>query len=78
SSPYERFGHAHDPSEMSAQAALAALAAAALAVAALAMLAERRRARRADLDRPGWVPWALVQVLALIAGVVAAVLALKA
>ena len=62
---------------MTAQAGLWTLAAAALALAALAALAERRRARRRDLDRPGFMPWALIQLLAGIGAVAAAALALK-
>lgn len=34
-------------------------------VALVAALAERRRARRRDIDRVGWVPWTLVQVIAM-------------
>ena len=46
---------------------------AAAAFAALALLAGRadqRRGRRRDLDRPGWVPWQLILVMAMIACVV--------
>lgn len=51
------------------------LAAAAFAVlAGLAALADRRRGSRRDLDRPGWVPWALVQVLAILLTAVCAAL----
>jgi hypothetical protein len=62
---------------MTTQAGLWALAAGLLALAVLAGFAEHRRVRRRDLDRPGFVPWALIQVLAGIAAVVAAALALK-
>lgn len=46
---------------------------AAAAFAALALLAgwsDRRRDKRRNLDRPGWVPWQLVLVLAMMASVV--------
>ena len=62
---------------MSAQAALWTGAGAALALAVVAGLAEHRRSRRRDLDKPGWMPWNLIQVIAGIAAVVAAALALK-
>jgi len=52
-------------------------AAALLAFVFAAALVERRRARRADLDRPGFVNWHLLQVLAFIMAVTAAALALK-
>jgi hypothetical protein len=60
---------------MGAQAYWWITAGAAAALAVLATFQERRRDRRRDLDRPGWVPWPLVQVLAILAAVVAAVLA---
>jgi hypothetical protein len=50
---------------------------AAAAFAALALLAgwaDHRRDKRRDLDRPGWVPWQLILVLAMIASVVCAAL----
>ncbi len=46
---------------------------AAAAFAALALLAgwaDHHRAKRRDVDRPGWVPWQLVLVLAMMASVV--------
>lgn len=49
-------------------------AAAFAALAASAGWADRRRDKRRDLDRPGWVPWQLVMVLAMIASVVCAAL----
>jgi drug/metabolite transporter (DMT)-like permease len=55
-----------------------AASAALFAFALLAALAERRRARRANLDRPGIMPWHLLQVLAFILAAVAAALAFKA
>ena len=51
------------------------LAAAAFAsLAALAGWADHRRAKRRDVDRPGWVPWQLILVLAMMAAVVCAAL----
>ena len=48
-----------------------------VALAAGAAFAEYRRGRRRNLDRPGWVPWNLVQILAFLMAVAAAALALK-
>jgi hypothetical protein len=62
---------------MTAQAALWTGAGAAAALAGLAALADRRRARRRDLDRPGWIPWPLIQILAMLLAAVAAAFALK-
>jgi hypothetical protein len=54
-------------------------AAAALLVTAFACaLMERRRARRRDLDRPGYVPWQLLEILAFLLAAVAATLAVRA
>jgi hypothetical protein len=53
------------------------LAGAMLLLACWAVFAEHRRSRRRDLDKPGWVPWTLVQVLAFLLAVAAAALALK-
>ena len=47
------------------------------AVAAGSGLADWRRAKRRDLDRVGWVPWTLIQVMALLGAVVTAALAIK-
>jgi hypothetical protein len=55
-----------------------ALAGGALLLALAAMLAEHRRSRRQNLDRAGWMPWNLIQILALLAAVSAAALALQA
>ena len=49
-----------------------------VALSAWAAFAEYRRGRRRDLDRPGWVPWNLVQILAFLLAIAAAALALKA
>ena len=51
---------------------------AALALAVFAGVAEARRNKRRDLDRTGWVPWRGVQVAALFAVLVLAILAFKA
>jgi hypothetical protein len=48
------------------------------ALAIFAAWAEHRRAKRPNLDRPGVMPWHLVQILAGIAALAAAALALKA
>ncbi len=53
------------------------LASSAAALAGMAALADRRRTRRRDLERPGLVPWPLVQVLAMLVAAVAAAFALK-
>lgn len=45
-------------------------AAAFAALAALAAWRDHARARRRDVDRPGWVPWSLVLVLAMLLAVV--------
>lgn len=48
----------------------------ALTVAVVAIFADRRRQRRDDLDRVGFMPWALVQVIALLVAVICAALAM--
>jgi cytochrome c oxidase assembly factor CtaG len=48
-----------------------------LALAAFAALAEHRRTKRRDVDRPGWVPWNLIQVVAFLTAMAAAALALR-
>jgi len=53
-------------------------AAALVALAFACALMERRRARRRDLDRPGLVPWQLIEILAFLLAAVAAALAVKA
>lgn len=62
---------------MTAQA-LWTLAGAGAALAVAAAFADHRRERRRNLDRPGWAPWGLIQILAAIVTVVAAVLAMRA
>jgi hypothetical protein len=60
---------------MSDPTSLLWLAAAAFtALAALAGWADHRRGKRRDLDKPGWVPWQLVLVLAMMAAMVCAAL----
>lgn len=54
------------------------IAAAALAaLAALAAWRDHARARRRDVDRPGWVPWQPVMILAMLLAVVCAALAVR-
>ena len=45
-------------------------------VAAAAGAGEWARGRRRNLDKPGWVPWTLVQVMAMTFAVVLAALAI--
>lgn len=45
------------------------------ALAALAAWRDHARARRRDVDRPGWVPWQLILVLAILLAVVCGALA---
>jgi hypothetical protein len=52
-------------------------AAAAVLVAVASGFGEHRRRRRRDMDRVGFMPWTLVQVLAMLAAVVLASLALN-
>jgi len=51
-------------------------AAIALAIALVAIFADRRRHRRDDPDRVGFMPWALVQVIALMTALLCAALAM--
>ena len=60
---------------MTGQGWLWAGAAAAAALAVAAGVADWRRTRRRDLDNPGWVPWRGLQVGALFAAAVLAMLA---
>ncbi|HWL46579.1 MAG TPA: DUF2231 domain-containing protein, partial [Sphingomonadaceae bacterium] len=61
---------------MQAQAAWWWAAGGFMVIVLVAIVADRRRMRRRNLDRPGWVPWPLVLVLALLAAVLCAILAL--
>ena len=47
------------------------------ALAALAAWRDHRRSRRRDVDRPGWVPWTGITLLAMLLAVVCAALALR-
>lgn len=44
---------------------------------AVSVLAERRRTLRRNPDRVGWVPWTLVQLIAVLVVVFAVAMALK-
>ncbi|WP_423604287.1 hypothetical protein [Sphingomonas sp. MS122] len=48
-----------------------------VAVAAGSGFADWRRMRRSDPDRVGWMPWTLVQVMALLGAVLTAALAIR-
>jgi hypothetical protein len=48
------------------------------ALAVLAAWRDHARTRRRDVDRPGWVPWTGVTVLAILLALVATVLAVRA
>ena len=63
---------------MTTQQWLWGAAGATLALGVVAGFAESRRHRRHSLDRPGWVPWLGVQVMAMFATVALAILAWKA
>jgi hypothetical protein len=58
-------------------ARLWAVSGALLALAVWAAWAEHRRSKRRDLDRPGLMPWTLIQILAFLGAIAAAALALK-
>jgi len=60
-----------------AQGDLWMMSAAAAAMVLAAGIADRRRMRRRDLDRVGWAPWPFIQLVAMIAAIIAAALALK-
>jgi hypothetical protein len=62
---------------MTIHATLWTAAASAGALAVAAGIAERRRLRRRDIDRVGWVPWTLVQVIALAVAALMAAYAIK-
>ena len=59
------------------QSALWVTAVGMAALTVAAGMADHRRGKRRHLDRPGWVPWALIQVVAMILAIVAAAIALK-
>ena len=44
---------------------------------AVSVLAERRRTLRRDPDRVGWMPWTLIQLIAVLLVVFAVAMALK-
>lgn len=52
-------------------------AGASVAVAGVAALADRARNRRRDVDRPGWVPWPLILMLAILLALAFTAFALK-
>jgi hypothetical protein len=52
-------------------------AAAAIVIAVASGFGEHRRRRRRDMDRVGFVPWTLLQVLAMLAAVILASVALN-
>lgn len=52
-------------------------AVAAIGVAVLSGFGEHRRRRRRDIDKVGFVPWTLVQMLAFLAALVFASIALN-
>ena len=58
------------------QAQLWMAAAAFALIAGLSGIGEWARGRRRNLDKPGWVPWTLVQVLAMTVALVLAALAI--
>jgi hypothetical protein len=62
---------------MAGQLNLWIVAGSALAITILASFADRLRSRRRNLDQAGWVPWHLVQIIAMITAAVAAAFALK-
>ncbi len=66
----------HKAAPMDPANQLWAVAAAAAALAILAGWADSRRARRRDVDRPGWMPWQPLLILAMMAAVVGGALAL--
>ncbi len=76
--PYSRPTPHLRPMDLDPPDLLWLLAAAFAALAALAGWADSRRARRRDVDRPGFVPWQPILVLALMASVVSLALALIA
>jgi hypothetical protein len=67
-----------DPFGADLASLLWAAAGAFLLLAAWSALADHRRSRRRDLDRVGWVPWPLLQILAFLLAIACAALALQA
>jgi len=59
------------------QALLWTVSGAAAATALLSAVQETRRHKRRDLDKVGWVPWNLLQMLGAPAAAAAAALALR-
>jgi hypothetical protein len=62
---------------MSTQVMFFMVAGAAMILAVVAAIREKQRINRPNLDRVGWVPWNLLQILGGIVAVVAIVLAFK-
>ena len=62
---------------MSTQVMFFMVAGAAMLLAVVAAIREKQRINRPNLDRVGWVPWNLLQILGGIVAVVAIVLAFK-
>jgi hypothetical protein len=54
------------------------LAGAAVILTIVSAVRDKQRTKRRNLDKPGWMPWDVLQILAGIVAVVAIVLALKA
>ena len=63
---------------MTTQAMFLVLASAAVILAIVSAVRDKQRTKRRNLDKPGWMPWDVLQILAGIVAVVAIVLALKA
>ncbi len=61
---------------MTSQAQLWIAAGALALLAGISALAEWLRSRRRDIDKPGWVPWTLIQVLAMMVAVILVALAI--
>ena len=66
-----------DEWDLTPKAILIALSAASLLLAVAAAIADHRRRKRRDLDRVGWMPWDLVQIVAFLAALAAAGIALQ-
>ena len=62
---------------MSTQVMFLLVAGAAMLLAVFAAIREKQRINRPNLDRVGWVPWNLIQIISGIVAVVAIVLAFK-